>query len=757
MNLNIRTVENVFTNTFKQDFFLNYYLIKPSFNLSLFYFFTYKKSLNEYWNVRETRKIMKFLKTKISKIVTAFLAKEREYLKNSINIKSVFSPKNLYNAFLEIKNHSFILKDLNFLKYLKNIKLLWFKKTSDKLLKGNFKYFESKNIKAVKEYNHKNFKALIFQDYKIKIIEKTLVNSLEPIFEGLWTWVQVDNNNNKCLELINYKHLKKKKSYIKQFIYNPKFLSSNFGFRFGKSIHFAIKKIKNWNSNLIWILNYEIYKKFSIINQNRLKNVFLYYINEKRLWNEIEKLLYIKFLNINDCFSSKNVQPSALSGLLHSIYMTELDTFIEKLKKNLTLNMDELSFKINKNYSLIMCSFSTNSINTHLNKNWLKNTELKLKKNKTRYWYELSKNSKAMTYNFLKYVRYKNNFLVSLNTNRKLGLIIQKRITTFIKSDLHLNIKFNQMKNRNEKFIKFLSYKIYLTTFQKRKNEMNKSKYYQIIYTNIKKLHTKLSRINAFKIKKNLAKAVKINPFVEKEQKMNVTLKKLPYHLKKLKKNKLLYILKLYYKNLNNSIFFKKENYTLHFLKLKDKWAHNLKKIELKKRIEQLQIEKPIFLKKQNQLPRVIRKSRTILIKASFSELTNFLSSKKQVLLKNCIIENYLNIICLLINTFRITKNFNKSKKLLTQFKRSYYKNLNLKYNKSILWIKALNENSKTINFFNKQNITFPSRLFIYSLHNKFTIFKNHMHDLSYIINMCQDKKKYRYKNLNQNIKFNLE
>ena len=49
MNHNLRTVENVFnSNTFKQDFFLNYFLIKPSFNVSLFYFFTYKKSLNEY-------------------------------------------------------------------------------------------------------------------------------------------------------------------------------------------------------------------------------------------------------------------------------------------------------------------------------------------------------------------------------------------------------------------------------------------------------------------------------------------------------------------------------------------------------------------------------------------------------------------------------------------------------------------------------------------------------------------------------------
>ena len=291
-----------------------------------------------------------------------------------------------------------------------------------------------------------------------------------------------------------------------------------------------------------------------------------------------------------------------------------------------------------------------------------------------------------MHHHYIKYIRYKNNFLVALNSNRKLGLTVQKRITTFIKSDLHLNIKLNQMKNRNEKFINFLNYKIYLTNFQKRKNDINVSKYYRIIYTSIKKLHTKLSRINAFKIKKSLVKASKMDPFLKKEQIMDLTLKKLPYHLKKLKKNKLLFILKLYYKNLNNSIFFKKENHTLHFLKLKDKFLHKLKKTELKKRIEQLKIGKPIFLKKKNQLTKVqTRKSETILIKASFSELTNFLSSKKHTLLKNCTINNYLNIMCLLINSFRITKNFNQSKKLLAHLKKSYYKNLNLKFNKSIL------------------------------------------------------------------------
>jgi hypothetical protein len=74
-----------------------------------------------------------------------------------------------------------------------------------------------------------------------------------------------------------------------------------------------------------------------------------------------------------------------------------------------------------------------------------------------------------------------------------------------------------------------------------------------------------------------------MKPFLKKKQIMDLTLKKVPYHLKKLNKNKLLFLFKLYYKNLNNSVYLKEKNDTLHFLRLKDKFAHDIKKTELKK------------------------------------------------------------------------------------------------------------------------------------------------------------------------------
>jgi hypothetical protein len=51
---------------------------------------------------------------------------------------------------------------------------------------------------------------------------------------------------------------------------------------------------------------------------------------------------------------------------------------------------------------------------------------------------------------------------------RSLALNIQKQIDTFIKSDLHLEVKQNKIVNRNEGSVKFLGFNIYLAKFHKK-------------------------------------------------------------------------------------------------------------------------------------------------------------------------------------------------------------------------------------------------------------------------------------------------
>ena len=668
---------------------------------------------------------MKFLKKKNSIIVTASVAKNYKYRKNFLNIKYIFSPKNLYNAFIE-------LKDTTFLKNSLSIKPVWFKTTSQELINGNFKYFRSKKIQKIKQYDYKNFNILIFQNFKIQIIEKALLNNLEPIFEGLWTWNHLDLKNQKS-KSIKLRYLKKKEPFIKQYVYKPKFLNSNYGFRPGKSIHFVLKKICNWDKNFVWVLNYEIYKNFTSINQNRLKNIFLSYVNEKHVWKEIKKLLNIKFLNIDNCFNNKSMHTSPLTNLLHNIYMTELDIFIQKLNKLLMLSNSKILLKIDKNYNSIIYNFYKKSKTEHLDKKFLENTHLKLKKNQLLYWNEVNKKLKTNQKNVLQYIRYKNHFLISLNSQRKLTLKIRKQIDTFIKSDLHLNLKLNQLKNQNEKYIKFLNYKIYLTNFRKKK--LKTLKYWGLIYANIEKLNKKLWRINTFKIKKNLVKITKLNQFSKKQQINSLILKKLPYNLKKLNKNRLLLLLKLYYKNINNNSRLDKRNYSSKFFKLKEKFNVNLKKLELKKKLQLLQIKKPIFLKKtKQQLKHISSNNKKTIIKSSLSWLTNFCDFEKLIQIKKSKVYNYIYIISLIINTFRITKNFNKFKTFLIHLKKSYYKNLN------------------TIN--NKSSITLPSILFINSIQNKFTIFKQDISNLKIFQETYQFKNKFYNKKLNKNIKF---
>ena len=68
----------------------------------------------------------------------------------------------------------------------------------------------------------------------------------------------------------------------------------------------------------------------------------------------------------------------------------------------------------------------------------------------------------------MQYIRYVDDFLIGIVGLRSLVLNAQKQIDTFIKSDLHLKIKQNQIVNRNEGSVKFLAFQIYFAAFYKK-------------------------------------------------------------------------------------------------------------------------------------------------------------------------------------------------------------------------------------------------------------------------------------------------
>lgn len=101
-----------------------------------------------------------------------------------------------------------------------------------------------------------------------------------------------------------------------------------------KSIHYLIKFIKSWDPNIRFFVSARFSCPFSKLNFNRLRNIFIKYFEEEKLWFEIEKMFNLSVLNMslnsiywgNDIFSF-----SILARFLFEVYLNELDNYLVNL------------------------------------------------------------------------------------------------------------------------------------------------------------------------------------------------------------------------------------------------------------------------------------------------------------------------------------------------------------------------------------------------------------------------------------------
>jgi hypothetical protein len=251
--------------------------------------------------------------------------------------KNAFSTEGLLTAYYQIKTNPENLTTGYYSETFKNIDLKWFKIASIKLLNGTFLYPKTRRIfTAYKSVYEKRF--LTLTSPRIKIIEKSILNGLEPKFEGNFVWEKVpeDIYNSFCKSNNHRITVIKNKSgfFMKNWDKTPIFSRFSFGSRSQLSAHNALNLIKNWPTNLNWFLKMDINKIFNNVNYNRLKNIFLKYCPDNHIWNELNKLIKAGIINLNtDTQANSNIlQGSILSPFLFNVYLTELDKFIEQLQ-----------------------------------------------------------------------------------------------------------------------------------------------------------------------------------------------------------------------------------------------------------------------------------------------------------------------------------------------------------------------------------------------------------------------------------------
>lgn len=238
--------------------------------------------------------------------------------------------------------------------------------------------------------------------------------------------------------------MQEKSSFRKNSFKFKKTFRTNVLFRFSKldnffcnrSVHYIFRMIKNWNLNLSFFLNTKVLVSFEFLNKSRLKNLFFSFIRNKKIWNEILKMMNFRvisfsprlFLYENGCYFF-----NLLSVLLFDIYFAELDTYVLNLSYQFNSKrvfVSEFNFEkklVAKKKIYLECLFPLKF--TERTKNFL---FLLNKKNSLILLKAYEKN--------INYVRYMNFLLLGVVGSKVFALKVKRKLINFINGNLHFDL-----------------------------------------------------------------------------------------------------------------------------------------------------------------------------------------------------------------------------------------------------------------------------------------------------------------------------
>ena len=401
--------------------------------------------------------------------------------------RAAFSTDSLLSAYDQIKSRSGNLTPGQGKETLTGISLHWFRTTSKKLLNNSFVYPKMRRVSFPKKPGLVDTRFLTLTSPRIKIIERSILNVLEPQFEGKFVWEEIEKSeyefiktNNATTTVVANKSGYFKKNWTKF----PVFSRFSFGFRPKRSAHGALQLIKSWPVNLSWFIKFDIVKAFDAVNHNRLKNIFLKYCPDNCIWNEISKLLKVGIVNLK--ISSPNdlgiSQGSVLSPFLFNVYMTEFDNFVELLQLKYNKENEKFSkdSSIKNKYEQFARKFRTKrGLATTLAQTGSPELVLALYKKEHSAFLKQYGSTKGENKNLrrITYVRYADDFIVGITGSRDFALKVSTEMESFLKSNLHFNVSQVNLKSRDKGAIQFLGFNIYLSSIKnKAKTKSNKIK-----------------------------------------------------------------------------------------------------------------------------------------------------------------------------------------------------------------------------------------------------------------------------------------
>ena len=271
-----------------------------------------------------------------------------------------------------------------------------------------------------------------------------------------------DTNNYKNTLNYFWKNSEKKK---------PIFTNTSFGFRSNQGVHKTLLQIKTYWTNLNYFVQCAVKKAFDKLNHSILIKILEENIYDKRVINEIWKMLNVKRVDFRfqslELFFLNIPQDSILSPLLFNIYMTKLDNFVTKIMKN---TEKTTSAQWNNYWYKTKIKFLKKWNKTKTDKQLYLNKSKKFSNVVKKHWIrkKIVKNLTSKLY----YVRYADNFLIGFKGKKHEAKEQLKNIKNYIKFNLHLNCTNFKLINAQSDTVKYLGFRLRLA-----KKNINKSRY----------------------------------------------------------------------------------------------------------------------------------------------------------------------------------------------------------------------------------------------------------------------------------------
>ena len=246
---------------------------------------------------------------------------------------------------------------------------------------------------------------------------------------------------------------------ILEAVYEPLFLECSHGFRPKRGCHTALKSLKKEMNGARWFVEGDIKGCFDNINHTVLAGL----VNTKIKDMKFIKLLY-KFLKAGYMENwqhhkthSGTPQGSGCSPILANIYLHELDKFVMKLKGD----FDKLERHGKRTYEYEKIKRRMGKLRKAVEEAEGEDRRRLIEECKQTKAVMLKTPSKSQTDKKLKYIRYADDFLISVNGSREDSQWIKDELAKFLSDTLKMELSDEKtLVTHSENHARFLGYDV---------------------------------------------------------------------------------------------------------------------------------------------------------------------------------------------------------------------------------------------------------------------------------------------------------